>query len=299
MPPSRLPAAAQRLLPAVTRRFMPGSRPAAWMNPLVLVDPGAASADRLLRDLHDLWESHRPGSAVWLPGPAWDRSLVAAEQAGLPHPLEKRLAGLSFLAIPAADQLACASAARAVGRILEAALRAGVLCGISVNTLAPRQPVSPTPRTTVQARTTLDRRLASLLSGGLVLPLSPPHHAGTAVLPAAVAGPPRQTPSVRRVISATARHFGLRPADLVGQSRRQGVTAARAIAMFLVRTVTSRSLHAIGDSFGGRDHTTVLHSVRLVGRRIASDPAAAQDIERLLTVLNAAPPARSCRLDVG
>ena len=293
MPPSRLPAAAERLLPTVARRFMPGARPEAWMNPLVLVDPGVASAGRLLRDLHDLWESHTPDSAAWLPGPSWDRKLVAAEKAGLPHPIEKRLVRLSFLAIPEVDQLAAASAARVAGRILEAALRAGVPCCLSVKTLGAVQPVSPTTPSAVESR------LASLLAGGLVLPLSPPkHHAAAAALQNAVAGPPRSLPSARRVISTTARHFGLRSDDLVGQSRRRGVTAARAIAMFLLRTVTRRSLHAIGDSFGGRDHTTVLHAIRLVDQRIASDPATAQDIERLLTSLNtAAPPA--CRLDVG
>jgi chromosomal replication initiator protein len=101
------------------------------------------------------------------------------------------------------------------------------------------------------------------------------------------------------VIAAAARQHGLEPEDLIGPSRRRGVTGARAIAMFVLRAVSGRSLHAIGQSFGGRDHTTVMHAVRLVGERIASDPATARDVERLLA--SVAPPrgGRRCRLDVG
>ena len=48
-------------------------------------------------------------------------------------------------------------------------------------------------------------------------------------------------------------------ADLKSPSRRQAVVAARGIAIYLARLLTPLSLEQIGDYFGGRDHTTVLH----------------------------------------
>ncbi len=60
---------------------------------------------------------------------------------------------------------------------------------------------------------------------------------------------------------------------------------ARGIAICLARQLTDKSLKQIGDYFGGRDHTTVLHSVHSTESRLRSDPTshrAAADIRRLI-----------------
>jgi chromosomal replication initiator protein len=74
-------------------------------------------------------------------------------------------------------------------------------------------------------------------------------------------GPPRQT-SLPMIASAVAKHFRIRMSDLRSSSRKQHLVRARSLAMFLSRRLTSQSMHQIGEYFGGRDHTTVLHAVR-------------------------------------
>jgi chromosomal replication initiator protein len=63
------------------------------------------------------------------------------------------------------------------------------------------------------------------------------------------------------------------------------VVRPRQIAMFLAKVLTSRSLPEIGRRFGGRDHTTVLHSVRKVEQMIKDDIDLAQEIELLKRML--------------
>jgi chromosomal replication initiator protein len=91
----------------------------------------------------------------------------------------------------------------------------------------------------------------------------------------------RLRPSLRTILATTARYYGLRMGDLTGPSRRRGIAQARAAAMYLARELTGKSLTELGTYFGRRDHTTVLHSVRLIESRLSSDPATKQTIADL------------------
>ncbi len=62
------------------------------------------------------------------------------------------------------------------------------------------------------------------------------------------------------IIAQTANYFGLTIDDLCGQSRSRVLVTARQIAMYLCRELTDMSLPKIGQQFGGRDHTTVMHA---------------------------------------
>jgi chromosomal replication initiator protein len=62
------------------------------------------------------------------------------------------------------------------------------------------------------------------------------------------------------IINECARYFGIERSDLLGPSRSRQFVAARQIAMYLCRELTPLSLPKIGATFGGRDHTTVLHA---------------------------------------
>lgn len=73
----------------------------------------------------------------------------------------------------------------------------------------------------------------------------------------------RQT-TVESIQSGVARFFGVKVSDLTGPRRTRQVVVPRQIAMYLAREHTGLSLPEIGRSFGGRDHTTVLHAVRRV-----------------------------------
>ena len=66
------------------------------------------------------------------------------------------------------------------------------------------------------------------------------------------------------ILEETARYFGLSVDDLVSQSRSRPLTHARHVAMYLMRECTGLSLVKIGEIFGGRDHTTVLHGINKV-----------------------------------
>jgi chromosomal replication initiator protein len=67
-----------------------------------------------------------------------------------------------------------------------------------------------------------------------------------------------------RIIDITSVHFRLTPDELTGPSRKQPLARYRQIAMYLCRENTDLSLPKIGASFGGRDHTTVIHAVEKV-----------------------------------
>jgi chromosomal replication initiator protein len=66
------------------------------------------------------------------------------------------------------------------------------------------------------------------------------------------------------ILEETARYFALSTADLMSKSRSRPLTQARHIAMYLTRECTGLSLVKIGEIFGGRDHTTVLHGIKKV-----------------------------------
>ncbi len=75
-------------------------------------------------------------------------------------------------------------------------------------------------------------------------------------------GAPQITPG--SIIGITAAYFGLSVEDLCGSSRSRVLVNARQIAMYLCRELTEQSLPKIGQAFGGRDHTTVMHAERKI-----------------------------------
>ncbi|WP_404406715.1 chromosomal replication initiator protein DnaA [Pelagibacterium halotolerans] len=97
----------------------------------------------------------------------------------------------------------------------------------------------------------------------------------------------RETPRVRieDILRIVARHFNVRKTDLLSSRRSRDVVRPRQIAMYLAKALTSRSLPEIGRRFGGRDHTTVLHSVRKVEQLMADDGDLTQEIELLKRML--------------
>lgn len=68
--------------------------------------------------------------------------------------------------------------------------------------------------------------------------------------------------SIKSITSAVARQLGVKSSEMRSGSRRQNIVRARSLAMWLSRQLTDSSLTHIGDAFGGRDHSTVLHAIR-------------------------------------
>ena len=71
---------------------------------------------------------------------------------------------------------------------------------------------------------------------------------------------------------ATSKHFGLKPIEMVSARRSRDVARPRQVAMYLARELTPHSLPMIGRLFGNRDHTTVMHAIREIERRIETEP---------------------------
>ena len=77
----------------------------------------------------------------------------------------------------------------------------------------------------------------------------------------------------------------MRVSDLHSRQRTRRVVRPRQIAMALAKELTSMSLPEIGDAFGGRDHTTVLHAQRKVEELVRNDSKIKEDylnLQRLL-----------------
>ena len=91
--------------------------------------------------------------------------------------------------------------------------------------------------------------------------------------------------TIEMIQAEVARQFGLHVNDLRGNRRTQDVVYARHIAMYLSRELTEASLPHIGDRFGGRHHTTVMHAVDKVERQLrdAHDP----QLQDLLAIVSA------------
>jgi chromosomal replication initiator protein len=79
--------------------------------------------------------------------------------------------------------------------------------------------------------------------------------------------------------------FHIRPADLRSKKRTRMIAQPRQVAMYLCRRYTHASFPTIGDRFGGRDHSTVIHATQVVGERIKQDATFRATIERLERML--------------
>ena len=77
--------------------------------------------------------------------------------------------------------------------------------------------------------------------------------------------------TIDNIKKLVASHFNIRVADLDSKSRARNITRPRQMAMALSKELTNHSLPEIGDKFGGRDHTTVLHACRKIRELVQSD----------------------------
>lgn len=91
--------------------------------------------------------------------------------------------------------------------------------------------------------------------------------------------------TIAAVRAAVAARFGVAESELVSPSRARSTVLPRQIAMYLCRQLTDRPLQAIGAEFGGRDHSTVLHSCAKAEQAAEADPSVAAVIAELTQAL--------------
>jgi chromosomal replication initiator protein len=91
--------------------------------------------------------------------------------------------------------------------------------------------------------------------------------------------------TISNIQKVVAEYFKIRVADLLSPRRSRSITRPRQMAMALAKELTTHSLPEIGDAFGGRDHTTVLHATRKVVELRDSDIRINEDYNNLLRTL--------------
>jgi chromosomal replication initiator protein len=89
-------------------------------------------------------------------------------------------------------------------------------------------------------------------------------------------------PNIQKIV---AEYFGVRLQDLLSKRRVRSLARPRQMAMALSKELTEHSLPEIGEAFGGRDHTTVLHACRTIRKLCETDTRMRQDWEQLIRTL--------------
>ncbi|MDP8211914.1 MAG: chromosomal replication initiator protein DnaA [Candidatus Zapsychrus exili] len=91
--------------------------------------------------------------------------------------------------------------------------------------------------------------------------------------------------TIEMVQKEVVKHFNMSLADIRAKRRNKNIVLARQIAMHLARQLTNLSLPEIGNAFGGKDHTTVLHSCKKIEQALESDVGLKNTISQLNTTL--------------
>ncbi len=91
--------------------------------------------------------------------------------------------------------------------------------------------------------------------------------------------------TIENIQKTTAEYYKIRLADLLSKRRSRSVARPRQIAMAISKEFTNHSLPEIGDAFGGRDHTTVLHACRKVTELRNTEHRVEEDYNNLVKTL--------------
>lgn len=92
--------------------------------------------------------------------------------------------------------------------------------------------------------------------------------------------------TLESIQKTAAEYFKVRVSDLLAKKRTRSIARPRQVAMALAKELTNHSLPEIGEAFGGRDHTTVLHACRKVAELRETDSRIAEDYRNLLRTLS-------------
>ena len=87
--------------------------------------------------------------------------------------------------------------------------------------------------------------------------------------------------NIRLIQSVIEKAYNITHEEMIGGKRSRNIVWPRQIAMYLARTLTEESYPTIGKKFGGRDHTTIMHGVETVERKMKEDRTCYDEIERL------------------
>ena len=96
----------------------------------------------------------------------------------------------------------------------------------------------------------------------------------------------QQAIGIPNIQKTVADYYGLQMKDLLGKKRTRSLARPRQVAMAMTKELTEHSLPEIGDAFGGRDHTTVLHACRQIRTLMETDGKLREDWDKLIRKLS-------------
>ena len=91
--------------------------------------------------------------------------------------------------------------------------------------------------------------------------------------------------SIENIQKVVAEYFNIKISDLLSKRRNRSIARPRQVAMALAKELTRHSLPEVGDAFGGRDHTTVLHACRKIDSLKGTSPDISEDYKNLTRLL--------------
>ena len=91
--------------------------------------------------------------------------------------------------------------------------------------------------------------------------------------------------TIDNIIKTVAEYYKVKVAELLSNKRNRSIARPRQMAMFMAKELTNHSLPEIGDAFGGRDHSTVLHACRKIKELIQIDIDISEDYKNLIRIL--------------
>ena len=92
--------------------------------------------------------------------------------------------------------------------------------------------------------------------------------------------------TIEQIQKTVAAYYKIRVSDLLSSKRDRKIAFPRHMAMSIAKELTSHSLPSIGDAFGGRDHTTVLHACKKIRTLKTSSSSISKDYQNILHILN-------------
>ena len=92
---------------------------------------------------------------------------------------------------------------------------------------------------------------------------------------------PKKFLSPKKILKAVADFYDIEEKDLMHRSRKKDVVRPRQIAMYIMREELKTSYPSIGEKFGGRDHTTVIHSCEKIGQDLLTNPEFAEELKAI------------------
>ena len=92
--------------------------------------------------------------------------------------------------------------------------------------------------------------------------------------------------TIENIQKTVAEYYKVKVADLLSKRRSRSIARPRQMAMALSKELTNHSLPEIGDHFGGRDHTTVIHACRKVKELVVSENNFSEDHKNLMRILS-------------